>query len=211
MPALARIAVPVAALAALLLALAGCAPGGSSAGGTSDDGADHGSAEDPFEPDPPTSSDGWTQRYHDIPWLSDDLDNDDFLVTGTVDGHEVMGIYCNDGGNGGASVLSVADNSTDVEFQTATDIDVTVARSQYLTFTGIGTYALPSDDHGTHPITVSLSTSIEIDNSPGVYGKASPSTAEISLELLGVPYPDPSTCKHERDDLFAWAYAAGGH
>ena len=209
MPALSRIAVPAAVLAALL-ALAGCAPGGSGSG-TTDDGADHGTAENPFAPDPPTSSDGWTERYHDIPWLSDDLDNDDFLVTGTVDGHEVMGIYCDDDGNGGASVLSVADNSTDVEFQTATDIDVTVARSEYFTFIGIGTYALPSDDRGSHPITVSLSTSMEIDNSPGVYGKASPSTAAISLELLGVPYPDPQTCKTERDALYTWAYDAGGH
>jgi len=108
-------------------------------------------------------------------------------------------------------VLSVADNSTTVEFQTATDIDFTVSRGQYFTFIGIGTYALPSDDHGTHPITVSLSTSIQLDNTPGVDGKASPSTAAISLELLGVPYPDPSTCKTERDALFSWAYDAGGH
>lgn len=207
MSGLTRVAVPAAALAALL-ALAGCAPGSGSPGGTTDDGADHGTAEDPFEPEPPTTGEGWTQRYVDIPWLSDDLDNDDFLVTGTVDGHEVMGIYCNDDGNGTGSILSVTDASTAVELQTPTDFDVTVARGETLTYTGIGTYALPTEPQGTHPVTISFSSSMEYD---AATDRAAESSAAVALEMLGVPYPDVATCRAEQDELFAWASQAGGH
>ena len=203
-----RVAVPAAALAALL-ALAGCAPDGGSPGGTTDDGADHGTAEDPFAPEPPTSGDGWTERYHDIPWLSDDLDNDDFFVTGSVDGHDVMGIYCGETGSG--TLLSVDDNTTTVQLQTPVDIDITAGRGPNHTFIGIGTYDLPPEDRGTHAISVSLATSLDIEDSPGVDGRATPATAVVDLEMLGVPYPDPATCDDEQSSLHAWAYAAGGH
>lgn len=204
-----RLWVPVLVLAALA-ALAGCAPG--SGGGSVPDGATGGGEDathdDPFEPEPPTTGDGWTERYRDIPWLSDDLDNDDFLVTGMVDGHDVIGIYCNDDGNGTGSILSVADAGTAVELQTPTDVDVTVARSETLTYTGIGTYALPTDPQGTHPVTISFSSSMEYDASTD---RAAESTAEVAIEMLGVPYPDVATCRAEQDDLFSWASQAGGH
>lgn len=207
MPDLTRVAVPAAALAALL-ALTGCGPGSAGPDTTTDDTADHDTAEDPFAPEPPTTGAGWVERYHDIPWLSDDLDNDDFLVTGTVDGHPVMGIYCNLDGSGSGSVLSTDSDAVMVHLQTATDIDILVDRGPQSAYTGIGTYQLPAEPQGTHPITPSLSVSIQVD---GPLDKASPSTAEIALELLGVPYPDTSTCARERDELDAWAFAAGGH
>jgi hypothetical protein len=205
-----RLWVPVLVFATLA-ALAGCAPGsggGSVPDGTTEGGGDDAAHDDPFEPQPPTTGDGWSERYTDIPWLSDDLDNDDFFVTGTVDGHDVLGIYCNDDGNGTGSILSVSDASTAVELQTPTDVDVTVARGETLTYTGIGTYALPADPQGTHPVTISFSSSIEYD---AITERAAESTAEVALEMLGVPYPDVATCRAEQDDLFSWASQAGGH
>jgi len=198
-------------LLATVVALSGCAPdsgGGSSPDGTTDGGGDNAQHDDPFNPEPPTSEVGWNDRYRDIPWLSDDLDNDDFFVTGSVDGHDVLGIYCNDDGNGTGSILSVDDATTTLELQTPSDFDVTVARGETLTYTGIGTYALPSDPQGTHPVTVSFSSSMEYD---ALTDLASESSATVSLEMLGVPYPDVSTCRAEQDELFSWASSAGGH
>ncbi len=198
-------------LLAMVVALGGCAPdsgGGSSSDGTTDGGGGGAQHDDPFGPEPPTSESGWTERYRDIPWLSDDLDNDDFFVTGSVDGHDVLGIYCNDDGNGTGSILSVDDNTTVLELQTPSDFDVTVARGETLTYTGIGTYALPSDPQGTHPVTVSFSSSMEYD---ALTERASDSSATVSLDMLGVPYPDVSTCRAEQDELFSWVSSAGGH
>ena len=202
-----RFWLPVLVLATLA-ALAGCAPGSGGQArpdGTTDGGATH---DDPFGPEPPTTGDGWAKRYTDIPWLADDLDNDDFFVTGSVDGHDVMGIYCNDDGNGTGSVLSVDDATTAVELQTPTDVDVTVARGKTLTYTGIGTYALPNDPQGTHPVTISFSSSMEYD---ATTERATASTAQVALEMLGVPYPDVATCRAEQDELFGWVSKAGGH
>lgn len=212
MPSNSRLRVPVLALVGLL-ALSGCAPGtGGGSGGTTDGGTTDGGGDathdDPFAPEPPTTGDGWSDRYTDIPWLSDDLDNDDFFVTGTVDGHDVMGIYCNDDGNGTGSILSVSDASTAVELQTPTEFDVTIARGETLTYTGIGTYELPADPQGTHPVTFSFSSSMEYDASTE---RATESTADVALEMLGVPYPDVATCRAEQDELFSWASQAGGH
>lgn len=205
-----RTLLPVALLATLVLT--GCAPGagGSGSNGSTTHGDDGQTTNggDPFEHEPPSTKDGWAGRYHDIPWLSDDLDNDDFFVTGTVDGHDVMGIYCNDDGNGTGSIQSVGDSSTTVELQSPTDFDVTVARGETLTYTGIGTYALPKEPQGTHPVTVSFSSSMQYDAKTD---QASASTASVALEMLGVPYPDPATCRAEQDKLTDWVAQAGGH
>lgn len=198
-------------LLATAVALTGCAPGssaGSGPDGTVDGGGGNSQHDDPFKPEPPTSEGGWNERYRDLPWLSDDLDNDDFFVTGSVDGHDVMGIYCNDDGNGTGSILSVSDSTTALELQTSSDFDVTVARGETVTYTGIGTYALPSDPQGTHPVTLSFSSSMEYD---ALTERGSESSADVSLEMLGVPYPDVSTCRAEQDELFSWVSSAGGH
>jgi len=210
MPSSSRFWFPVFVIATVV-GLAGCAPGsggGSGPDGTTQDGGGDASHDDPFAPEPPTSEDGWKDRYEDAPWLSDDLDNDDFFVTGSVDGHDVMGIYCNDDGNGTGSILSVSDNTTAVELQTPTDVDVTVARGELLTYTGIGTYSLPAEPQGTHPVTISFSSSMEFNAQTE---QASASTANVALEFLGVPYPDPTTCRTEQDELFSWVSANGGH
>jgi len=41
--------------------------------------------------------------------------------------------------------------------------------------------------------------------------QASASTANVALDFLGVPYPDPGTCRAEQDELFSWVSANGGH
>jgi hypothetical protein len=223
MSGLSRVAVPIAVTAALL-ALAGCtvspsAPAPTTTGivapdgTTGDEGEDGGGGGDPFEfgRDYPTDKIGWSARYTNIPWLADDLDNNDYLVTGSAEGHDVMGIYCNFGGEGGALLYSVDDNKATVTLQTPTDFDVLISRSQYLTFNGIGTYTLPTEERGTHPGSFSFSVAQEIDDSPGVYGKASPSTADLALDFLGVPFPDDGACNDEQDALEMWAYAQGGH
>ncbi|MEO8529226.1 MAG: hypothetical protein ABI435_09115 [Pseudolysinimonas sp.] len=166
---------------------------------------------DPFPITPPTTRDGWVARYQNVPWLADDLDNDDFFVTGTVDGHDVMGMYCSDDGNPSASLaLSVSDTAAEVHFQRGGVINIDVQRSQYIHYTGIGTFSLPSDPQGTHPISIGFTTSIQIDNSPDVNGKASQSTASVALQFLGVPFPDPATCKTDAGDLEIWVNAQSG-
>lgn len=219
-----RLSLPIA-LVATVVALTGCGTGGAAPGPTTtgvagpdgtttvDDGGDAGGGGDPFDfgTDYPTDTIGWNARYKNIPWLADDLDNNDYLVTGTAEGHDLMGIYCAFGGEGGALIYSVDDNSTTVNLQSSTDFDILIGRSRYLTFNGIGTYVLPTEERGTHPGSFSYSTAMQIDDSPGVNGRASDSTTDLALDFLGVPFPDETTCNHEQDALEMWAYAQGGH
>ncbi|MEO5535735.1 MAG: hypothetical protein ABIR17_11465 [Pseudolysinimonas sp.] len=209
------------ALLAATAVLAGCtvspSPFPTTTGLTGPDGTINGDGNgggggggDPFPPETPTTTDGWTARYQNVPWLADDLDNDDFFVTGTLDGHEVMGIYCNNDGNPSSSLaISVSDTDAEVHFQRGGIINIDVQRGRYFHYTGIGTFSLP-DPQGTHPISIAYTTSIPLDDSPEGKGKASQSTASVDLQFLGVPFPDPATCKTDASDLFIWVNAQSG-
>ena len=177
---------------------------------TVDDGGEGGDGGDPFPPDYPTDLAGWKARYQNLPWLSDDLDNNDYFITGTVDGHDVIGFFCAYDGDPRAFALGT-DNYVVVNFQSASDIDVDVLRSDpYIVFTGIGTYTPPSEERGTSIVVPSFDTSIQVDSTPGKE-TSSPTTAEVSLEFLGVPIPDTGTCYNENFALSTWARAQFGY
>lgn len=181
-------------------------------GGTTDDGGDGGGGDggDPFPPETPTTLDGWKARYQNLPWLSDDLDNNDYFITGSADGHDVIGFSCAYDGDPRAFALGT-DNYVVVNFQNATDIDVDVLRvDPYVVFTGIGTYSAPKEERGTSIVVPSFDTSIQVDSTPGKES-SSPTTAEVRLEFLGVPIPDAKSCDDERFALSTWARAQFGY
>ncbi|MFT4285627.1 MAG: hypothetical protein QM598_12405 [Protaetiibacter sp.] len=207
---------------AAALALSGCviapAPspttttlnGGDGGGGTGDDGGDGGGG-DPFPYDYPTSLDGWKARYKNLPWLADDLDNDDYFITGTADGHDVMGFLCGYDGNTNGWAYGTDGTYVTVNFQSDVDVDVDAMRGDpYLIFTGIGTYALPADPQGTHVVVPSFDVSIEVDSTPGKE-RSNPTTAAVSFEFLGMPIPDTDTCSREEHELLTWITSEVGY
>ncbi|MFT4029905.1 MAG: hypothetical protein QM675_08510, partial [Protaetiibacter sp.] len=122
----------------------------------------------------------------------------------------VIGFYCAYDGDPRAFALG-ADNYVVVNFQSASDIDVDVLRSDpYIVFTGIGSYAPPSEERGTSIVVPSFDTSIQVDSTPGKE-LSSPTTAEVALEFLGVPIPDTGTCYNENFALSTWARAQFGY
>lgn len=202
----------VAAAAALLLSGCIVAPAPSptttgldgGGGGTTDDGGDGGDGGDPFPPELPTDLAGWKARYQNAPWLADDVDNDDYFVTGTADGHSVMGFYCSFDGDPRGWAYGTDGTYVTVNFQSATDVDVDVLRGDpYILFTGIGTYQLPTDDRGTHEVVPAFDVSIQVDSTPGKE-TSSPTTAAVSFDFLGIPIPDTSACDQESSELLAW-------
>ncbi|MCS0498856.1 hypothetical protein [Protaetiibacter mangrovi] len=215
----------LAALAAATLALTGCgivapephptttglAIGGDGQVDGADDGGDGGDGGDPFPPEIPTTLDGWTARYQNLPWLADDLDNDDFFITGTVDGHSVMGFLCGYDGEPQGWALGTDGTYVEVEFQSDVDIDLTAMRAEpYITLQAIGGYAIPAEAQGSHEVVPALATN-EVDSDPTHDVRSTPTNASVTFEFLGVPTPDPDACDRESSSLQGWVYAEFGY
>ncbi len=206
----------LAAAASVLLAGCGLGPAPTptttglavDGGGRGDNGGTGGG--DPFPPETPTTIAGWKARYQNLPWLADDVDNDDFFVTGSADGHEVMGFFCGYDGNPSGSALGVDGTYVAVAFQSASDVDVDARRGDYLTFTGIGSFALPAEVQGTHEVVPAFATSLQVDSTPG-HETSAPTTAAVSFDFLGVPIPDADTCDRESSSLLSWVRSEFGY
>lgn len=216
-------AVTIATAALLGVALSGCGVmpspspttttldgrGGVDGTGGGDEG--DGGGGDPFPPEFPTSLAGWKARYTNLPWLADDLDNDDYFITGSMDGHDVMGFFCGNDGNPDGYAFGTDGTYVTVSFQSDVDLDATVLRSDpYITFQGTGTFALPREQQGTSAVTPSFDVALQVDSTPGKE-TSSPTTAEAGFEFLGVPIPDAATCDQESSELQGWLMSEFGY